>query len=559
MSKKDDVLKELQEIHNYVKSNYKYFHYKYESSITSMEKVRDRVRHKKKVGFTCLVPLRLALHKVGLKRSDGKSLFYAKNGTFKNSYSGSIKSNTDRITKGDAIGLTVKQVVDKKLLKSGDILAFKGHTHTFVYSGDGYICFDGGGACKDYSKGIRIDYSKHYKNCKISEIIRWKTTDKKTEKTTTKEVKDMTKQEVFINKVAPMAVKNYVNGSDILPSITISQSILESGWGTTDLCKNGNALFGIKKHDWKGKTYTKKSYEYEHGKKVLRTSVFRAYDSWQESINDHSKYLRTRKVDGKNLTYKSVVGEKDFKKAAKALQKAGYSTYPDYSDQLIRIINQYGLTKYDKDAEKQIAEKNKNQHTTTTTADKAAGSQKTTTTTKAEKKKSRIFLDAGHGGKDSGAVKGVRTEKADVLKLVLAIGEKLEAKGYTVGYARTTDIYESPSKKAADANDFKADYFFSFHRNCYNSKAHGYENLYYSHSTVKDAIMKDINAKMKAVGFEIRGDVKRTNLAVLKQTKAPSLLFEVGFIDSTNDNLIFDKKYNEIVNSYVDVILKHCK
>ena len=342
----------------------------------------------------------------------------------------------------------------------------------------------------------------------------------------------------FIKKIGPLASADQ-KVSGILASITIAQACLESAYGTSDLAVKAKALFGIKKHDWKGKTYIKKSYEYEHGKKVLRKSVFRAYNSWQESINDHSNYLRTRKVDGKNLTYKAVVGEKDYKKAAKALQKAGYSTYGTYASMLINLIEKYKLTQYD----------------LKTNAQPAPAKKATPAKTPTEV---RIFLDAGHGGKDSGAVLGSRKEKDDVLKLVLAIGKKLTAAGYTVGYSRKTDIYESPTKKAADSDAFKADYFFSFHRNCYNKSAKGYETLYYNHSSFKDAFMKAIRTKMKSIGFTLRQDKQRTNLTVLKKTEAPALLFEVGFIDISGDNKIFDKKFDQIVQAYVDVIKAQC-
>lgn len=172
----------------------------------------------------------------------------------------------------------------------------------------------------------------------------------------------------------------------------------------------------------------------------------------------------------------------------------------------------------------------------------------------------RIFLDAGHGGKDSGATKGSRHEADDVLKVVKKVGKKLEEtySNVVVGYSRTSDIYESPSKKASDGNSFNADYFFSFHRNAYNGSAKGWETEYKSHSTVKDSIMSDLNKRMKQIGFAIRGDKQRDNLAVLNQTSMPALLFEIGFIDNSGDNSIFDSKFDKIVDAFVEVIGDNC-
>lgn len=76
-----------------------------------------------------------------------------------------------------------------------------------------------------------------------------------------------------------------------------------------------------------------------------------------------------------------------------------------------------------------------------------------------------IALDAGHGGSDPGAVYNGRREKDDNLKLAMAVGDILKNEGMDVFYTRDNDIYETPFKKATDANNSGADYFVSFHRN----------------------------------------------------------------------------------------------
>lgn len=174
--------------------------------------------------------------------------------------------------------------------------------------------------------------------------------------------------------------------------------------------------------------------------------------------------------------------------------------------------------------------------------------------------KVRIFLDAGHGGKDSGAVYKGRKESVDNLKLVLAIGKKLvsDYSNVVVGYSRKTDIYETVTKKAKDSNDFDADYFFSFHRNSDDSNASGWETLYKSLSEFKSAFMEDIADEMRALGFKIRQDKIRGDLGVLNKTNAPALLFETGFITSAVDNKLFDKKFDAIVKAFVHVIAKNC-
>ena len=70
--------------------------------------------------------------------------------------------------------------------------------------------------------------------------------------------------------------------------------------------------------------------------------------------------------------------------------------------------------------------------------------------------------------------------------------------------------------------------------------------------------MSDLNKRMKKIGFAIRGDKQRDNLAVLNQTSMPALLFEIGFIDNSGDNKIFDSKFDDIVDAFVNAIGSNC-
>lgn len=143
----------------------------------------------------------------------------------------------------------------------------------------------------------------------------------------------------FIQRIAEAAYS-----PDILPSVTIAQAALESGWGTSELATHANALFGIKADKrWSGRTYEIKTKEwYDGNEPVIIVDTFRAYSTWKESIADHTAFLTA------SPRYRYVIGEQDYKKACKALQAAGYSTDPDYSNKLIRLIEKYTLTEYDR-------------------------------------------------------------------------------------------------------------------------------------------------------------------------------------------------------------------
>lgn len=168
-----------------------------------------------------------------------------------------------------------------------------------------------------------------------------------------------------------------------------------------------------------------------------------------------------------------------------------------------------------------------------------------------------IMLDAGHGGRDPGAVYNGRQEKDDVLKLVLAIGEILQNSGIDVEYTRTTDIYETPFQKATEANEASVDFFISIHRNSSPlvNQYMGVESLIYNLSGIKYEMAENINAQLETVGFRDLGVKARPNLVVLRRTKMPALLVEVGFINSDSDNTLFDKNFNDIAQAIADGIL----
>jgi len=148
-------------------------------------------------------------------------------------------------------------------------------------------------------------------------------------------------QKDFIARVGALASAD-MKRSGILASLTIAQAILESGWGTSELAVYANALFGIKADSrWNGRTYSKASTEWVGTRYVTVYASFRAYNSWEQSVADHSDFLNT------GTRYAAVIGEKNYKKACTAIHKAGYATAPDYADRLIRLIETYGLTAYD--------------------------------------------------------------------------------------------------------------------------------------------------------------------------------------------------------------------
>lgn len=159
----------------------------------------------------------------------------------------------------------------------------------------------------------------------------------------------------------------------------------------------------------------------------------------------------------------------------------------------------------------------------------------------------RIILDAGHGGRDSGAVYQTRVEKEDNLNMTLAVGELLEEKGFDVVYTRQEDRYQSPIQKARLANSLGGDLFVSIHRNSSGmpNQYQGIETLVYTKGGRAQTVAENINAELEKVGYINLGIEERPRLVVLNSTQMPAVLVEVGFLNSDADNQLFVNLFDE--------------
>lgn len=169
-----------------------------------------------------------------------------------------------------------------------------------------------------------------------------------------------------------------------------------------------------------------------------------------------------------------------------------------------------------------------------------------------------IALDAGHGGSDPGAVYMGRQEKDDNLRLTLKVGEILKKDGYQVFYTRTEDMYDTPYAKAVKANNAGADLFISFHRNSSDlaGGGSGAQTLLYGKGGEKERLARNIQEQLVNAGFADLGLEERPNLVVLKRTKMPAALLEVGFITNPKENQYFDENFDAIAEAIAKGIEK---
>lgn len=162
-----------------------------------------------------------------------------------------------------------------------------------------------------------------------------------------------------------------------------------------------------------------------------------------------------------------------------------------------------------------------------------------------------IIIDPGHGGFDPGAVYENRKEKDDNLRLALAVGQELQNAGYQIIYTRTDDRYDSPYDKAQIANSAGGDLFLSFHRNFAETPDlyQGVQALVYDKNPLALRVAKNVNEELESIGFKNLGIESRKELVVLRRTSMPAVLLEVSFINSVEDNRLFDEKFDAIANA----------
>lgn len=143
----------------------------------------------------------------------------------------------------------------------------------------------------------------------------------------------------FFEKLKPYVLKD-MRETKILASLTAAQAYIESSKGNSQLTRSANNLFGIK-GSYMGKSVKMWTTEYYNGVAHRVQADFRAYPSWQESIDDHSSLFN------RLSRYKNLRGETNYIKACNNVANDGYATSPTYANTLINTVNRFRLFEWD--------------------------------------------------------------------------------------------------------------------------------------------------------------------------------------------------------------------
>ncbi|WET51687.1 N-acetylmuramoyl-L-alanine amidase [Chryseobacterium indologenes] len=168
--------------------------------------------------------------------------------------------------------------------------------------------------------------------------------------------------------------------------------------------------------------------------------------------------------------------------------------------------------------------------------------------------KKYIVIDAGHGGNDHGAVYGRFSEKDITLKIAKEI-QKLNGKQdqYEVILIRTEDTYPSLSERTNQINKLNPEMVISLHVNTSpqeETSKHGTE-IYVQNAEDSKKLAGKIYKK-----FNVRKIEERNNLHILRETIAPAVLVELGFINNSSDRayITSESGQKEIARKFVDII-----
>lgn len=168
----------------------------------------------------------------------------------------------------------------------------------------------------------------------------------------------------------------------------------------------------------------------------------------------------------------------------------------------------------------------------------------------------KVFLSAGHGGKDPGAVGNGLNEKDINLQILLECKKHLERHGIQVISSRLKDENDPVQEEIKEANASNADVAVSFHTNA--GGGDGSETFYWKTSKDGKRLAELCEKHVKELGQNSRG-VKTNNFAFTRETKMVAVLCECAFLDNSVDVTMINttEKQKKFGLAYAKAILEY--
>jgi N-acetylmuramoyl-L-alanine amidase len=153
----------------------------------------------------------------------------------------------------------------------------------------------------------------------------------------------------------------------------------------------------------------------------------------------------------------------------------------------------------------------------------------------------KVFLGVGHGGKDPGAVAGLK-EKDLNLSIALACRDELVRHGVDVKMSRTTDENDPLTEEIRECNAFDPDLAADIHNNA--GGGDGAEVFHHYGGGTGKILAENILSEVVAIGQNSRGAKTKLNsngkdyFGFIRETNAPAVIVECAFVDSKDIQII---------------------
>src|SRR5947199_6585993 len=161
---------------------------------------------------------------------------------------------------------------------------------------------------------------------------------------------------------------------------------------------------------------------------------------------------------------------------------------------------------------------------------------------------STVVVDAGHGGKDSGAYRRYGPpEKMVALDVAQRLNSRLRESQLKTVMTRNSDVFIELNDRVAIENAQKNAIFVSIHFNdSRRRKIRGFETYY--HSGASFDLANQIQAKMMTIPNSANGGVHTANFRVLRLASCPAVLVECGYLSNRSEgNRARDWDYRELL------------
>ena len=150
----------------------------------------------------------------------------------------------------------------------------------------------------------------------------------------------------------------------------------------------------------------------------------------------------------------------------------------------------------------------------------------------------RVWVDAGHGGKDPGARGGGLQEKDTNLQIARIVAKEARKRGFIVGTTRDSDYFVPLVTRARRANAWGADVFVSIHSNSMGERPRGHMTIFRSAAGARlgSDIMRELSPLTEYADIGNRSDYR--GLVVLKGTRAPAVIVELLSVSSSGERKV---------------------